>query len=300
MTFICKLYVLDPDTNFLLSKLSDQDLLRLLNEQPKKYVYDLSDAIKLASNSKIALDAYDTKAKKLSSFSTNSFGNKNINTQTYQEIVSKNKPDIPVFRLEYKPVKPFNFKEDVDFKHKAVQKLNNMLYSRPQELFLGNDEAADKKKELLFDILVAQLKSLCCKRNKPENNVDSIKHKLKSALNEIIGQNTQDNWHSISSTTLNADNEHIFLILNDEIKTNPKEDLIPVDPDTLDRNSSVLLLGPITSHLSDSQLKLVVGFFLLMVSYFYLLTIVEYLQKLFGHSCSEYKFSLFIFTQFYV
>lgn len=51
----------------------------------------------------------------------------------------------------------------------------------------------------------------------------------------------------------------MFLIINDEVKSDESDDLISVDPESLNQNSSVLILGPITTPLAESQLKLVVS-----------------------------------------
>ncbi|KOB69529.1 Uncharacterized protein OBRU01_10686, partial [Operophtera brumata] len=149
----------------------------------------------------------------------------------------QNDPQQPVFRLENKEVDPYAVNKDADPKYIALQKLNNMLYSRPDEdISADNDET----KEKLFDILVTQLKTLCCKRNK-------LKTFRTTGASKPEGQ-------------IKKSKEYIFLVINDEIQSNESDDLIPVDPDSLSKNSSVLLLGPITTPLSDVQTKLVVKY----------------------------------------
>lgn len=134
---------------------------------------------------------------------------------------------------------PYTVKKDADPKYIALQKLNNMLYSRPHaDISAENDE----KKEMLFDILVSQLKTLCCKRNKIK------KFKTIEASQE-----------KKTESQIKKSTEYIFLVINDEIKSTVSDELIPVDPDSLSKNSSVLLLGPITTPLSNEQTKLVVS-----------------------------------------
>lgn len=129
---------------------------------------------------------------------------------------------------------PFTINKDADPKYNALQKLNNMLYSRPREDI--STETLERK-EMLFDILVDQLKMLCCKRN----NLIKSKVTKKTEIQQ------------------NKPMEYIFLVVNDEIKSNISDELIRVDPESLSINSSVLLLGPITTPLSDVQTKLVVS-----------------------------------------
>lgn len=129
---------------------------------------------------------------------------------------------------------PFTINKDADPKYNALQKLNNMLYSRPREDI--STETLERK-EMLFDILVDQLKMLCCKRN----NLIKSKVTKKTEMQQ------------------NKPMEYIFLVVNDEIKSNISDELIRVDPESLSINSSVLLLGPITTPLSDVQTKLVVS-----------------------------------------
>lgn len=129
---------------------------------------------------------------------------------------------------------PFTINKDADPKYNALQKLNNMLYSRPREDI--STETLERK-EMLFDILVDQLKMLCCKRN----NLIKSKVTKKTEMQQ------------------NKPMEYIFLVVNDEIKSNISDELIRVDPESLSKNSSVLLLGPITTPLSDVQTKLVVS-----------------------------------------
>lgn len=130
-----------------------------------------------------------------------------------------------------------------DPKYNALQKLNNILYSRPREEISAEN---DEKKEKIFDLLVSQLKSLCCKKNKLKN--------FKSVNDPKIKQ------HSIQSKT-QIQSEYIFLVLNDEITSNVSDlsELVPVDPNSLSENSKVLLLGPIINPMNDEQTKLVVS-----------------------------------------
>lgn len=111
-----------------------------------------------------------------------------------------------------------------------------MLYSRPQKDILTEN---DYKKETVFNILVSQLKTLCCKNNK-----------VKKVKNTVTTKNTKQ---------IKKPTEYIFLVVNDEVKSNTSDELIRVDPDSLSKNSSVLLLGPITTPLSDMETMIVVS-----------------------------------------
>ncbi|RVE43270.1 hypothetical protein evm_012100 [Chilo suppressalis] len=241
----------DNDVTYLLSKLSDEELVKLLNAQPMKTEYDLNDVVKFAldsnvQNVKIKPEPTDDTIKDVNK----PFYNQNNNEKKFRSITERGRPHIAFFRLENKQVDPYSTKIDRDPNYNALQKINNMLYSRPAEM--ANDDKTvedDEKKELLFDVLVAQLKKLCCKKTK------SVKYTKKyQGINDyqsIINMNSQN--HKIMT------NEHMFLIINDEIKSNGSDELISVDPDSLEQNSSVLLLGPIVTPLSDFQLRLVMS-----------------------------------------
>lgn len=186
----------------------------------------------------------------------------NIEKKRFQTVSDKGMPQPALFRLENKEVDPFATSKVSGIEYSAVQKLNNLLYSRPSEAQPQNkgvDE--DEKKELLFDILVAQLKSLCCKRSKSSKNNETSKKKLKALLNNVLPQRLtgKSRLSELKNTETTMPNEHMFLVLNDEIKSNGNEgDLISVEPDSLGTNSSVMLLGPIATPLSEIQLKVVV------------------------------------------
>lgn len=145
-------------------------------------------------------------------------------------------------------------KSDGDPNYVALQKLNNLLYSRPRPEAIEDDKSDedDHKKELLFDVLVAQLKTLCCKKTKSLKRHEK-KVKYQSVLNDFFPQ------FKSAQTKPSPPNEYMFLIVNDEIKSNGSDEIISVDPDSLEKNSSVLLLGPIATPLSDRELKSVVS-----------------------------------------
>ncbi|KAJ2946549.1 hypothetical protein O0L34_g12604 [Tuta absoluta] len=251
----------DNDITYLLSKLSDEELLKLLNDQPKKNAYDLNDIVKVAVDGKSGQDAKaDIEQTKSHEIRDNIFVNSNLKNNRFQQVNEKGQEKVEAyFRLENKPVDPYKTKSEVDPNYTALQKINNLLYSRPIEEEQDSEED-DEKKELLFDVLVAQLKTLCCKKSKISKHT---KLPYKSLLNEIAVQK------SLYSKTTGTEskppqsmldipaNEYMFLIINDEIKGNGSDDLISVDPESLDKNSSVLLLGPITTPLTNSQLKAV-------------------------------------------
>lgn len=203
------------DSTYILSKLSDDELLKLLDEFPKRFEYNMDDIIKVSG------DLNDKR---------NELGNNK------KDISAQDEHRSAVFRLENKEVDPYSINKDGDQNYNALQKLNNMLYSRPQE---DISTESDDKKEILFNILVAQLKTLCCKKNKSKN----FRNKVTTKTSKPTKQPT----------------EYIFLVVNDEIKSNASDELIRVDPDSLSKNSSVLLLGPITTPLSDVQTMLVIS-----------------------------------------
>lgn len=257
----------DNDVTYLLSKLSDEELIKLLSDQPSKNEYNLKDIVKIASESKYAQDYKPVnlvQSKALPSFNLggniNEIFENHKKNKRFQTIAEKKKPEGAFFRLENKEVDPFPPNRGGDPQYLAVQKLNNLLYSRPSEVEVDSkSDDEDDKKELLFDVLVAQLKTLCCKRNKPKKK-DKSRFKLKALLNDIMPQEIIHKpyvpEHKFSQTTM--PNEHMFLIINDEIKSNGSDDgLISVDPDSLGNNSSVMLLGPIATPMSEAQLKVV-------------------------------------------
>lgn len=252
-------FILDNDVTYLLSKLSDDELIKLLSENPKKNEYDLNDIVKLAfdsklvKNGKLKADGADNRPREIYSELENQ---NNVNKKRFQTVSDRSKSQVAVFRLENKQVDPFSSKPDGDPNYNAIQKLSNLLYSRPLEVERDDKNAEeDEKKELLFDVLVSQLKSLCCKKSKISSKINAKKYQTLS--NGFVPLNFMHNPRTQEQNILV--NEHMFLIINDEIKTNGSDELISVDPDSLEMNSSVLLLGPISTPLTDSQLKLVVS-----------------------------------------
>lgn len=236
----------ENDVTYLLSKLSDEELIKLLNDQPKKNFYDLNDIVKVSVDSKSLKDNNNVVRDHLKSYESQ-------NSNRFRTISNKDRPNTNTafFRLEEKQVDPYSVKNDIDPNYAALQKINNLLYSRPSE---DNDEKTyedDEKKQLLFDVLVGQLKTLCCKRSKSSKSKKNFPYK--SVLGDLFPQSAVNQVNNYKPT------EFMFLVMNDEIKSNGSDALISVDPDSLEKNSSVLLLGPITTPLSDTQLKSVVS-----------------------------------------
>ncbi|XP_022127791.2 uncharacterized protein LOC111002006 [Pieris rapae] len=216
------------DVTYLLSKLSDEDLIKMLNDQPSKNNYDLSDIAKVAAgfnlikeNQALNLKERDSNKKRLY---------ENLEEKNEDSIIDKKPKQMPFFRLENKKI---SLDEKNDANYFALKKLNDLLNSKRHSI--QDDSLDDEKRELLFNVLVNQLKTLCCKKTEKQiqNEFDTQKINYKRSI------------------------EYMFLILNDEIKTNGSNELITVDPETLQQNSSVLLLGPITTTLTDRQLKLI-------------------------------------------
>ncbi|XP_026725822.1 uncharacterized protein LOC113492535 [Trichoplusia ni] len=253
----------DSDVTYLLSKLSDEELIKLLADQPNKKEYNLKDIVKIASDSKYAQDykPVNTLQTKSPLTSISEILETHRKEKRFRTITEKPKPEGAFFRLENKEVDPFPPNRGGDPQYLAVQKLNNILYSRPSEVESDSkSDDEDEKKELLFDVLVAQLKTLCCKRNKPIKKKDKSTFKLKALLSGIMPQEIIHKpyvpEHKYAQTTM--PNEQMFLIINEEIKSNGSDDgLISVDPDSLGNNSSVMLLGPIATPMSEAQLKIV-------------------------------------------
>lgn len=248
------MFVPDNEVTYLLSKLSDEELLKLLNEQPKKNEYDLNDIVRLAFDSKLIKDKkLNLETIKPGEILSNDVDAQNSVKKRFRTVPETNKPQMAFFRLENRQVDPYNVRADADPNYAAIQKLSNMLYSRPLEAEKEEITAEDEeKKALLFDVLVSQLRTLCCKKTKSSKR----KPKQYQSLNAFLPSNAE--YKTLSSDKI-VKNEHMFLIINDEIKSNGSDELISVDPDSLERNSSVLLLGPITTPLTNSQLKLVVS-----------------------------------------
>ncbi|KAL4706861.1 hypothetical protein ACJJTC_010095 [Scirpophaga incertulas] len=247
----------DNDITYLLSKLSNEELLKLLGEQPKHSKYDLNDIFTLSINSKDD-DSHVSTKKYKNTLNTNfeflsDYENKSEDNKRFRTIPVKDKSDqTPIFRLENKPVIAYSTTDEKDLNYDVSLKLNELLNSHqlPLTKNIVNDDLDDERKEVIFDMLVDQLKNLCFKRT-PQTKHTVNKQSINNILNLMSG--------NIETQNPAIMNEHIFLILNDEIKTNSSDDLISVDPDSLERNSSVLLLGPITTPLTDNQLKIVMA-----------------------------------------
>lgn len=238
--------------------MADEELIKLLNEQPKKNEYNIDDIFQINSNfgNRNQKPSYNRGESKETN---NAYQNKIFFSKSFQTISEKPKA---MFRLENKKLKPFAQDNNADTKYLAVQKLHNLLYSRPQVQTLESIEYDDEKKELLFDVLVAQLKALCCKRNKSEAKSSMKSFQLNSLLKELVPQKTLTKdlpTNEATSENKNFPREYIFLIINDEINSDGDSDIIYVDPESLQRNSSALLLGPITNQMTDTQLKLAVS-----------------------------------------
>ncbi|CAH0722379.1 unnamed protein product, partial [Brenthis ino] len=229
----------DNDIAYILSKLSDKELIELLNTQPKREIYDLSDVVQVALGHSKPLKNVKIDPEE--------------NDATFQ-ISLENTNDTPaMFKLEHKEIIPQKQKSSANFV--ALKKLHNLLYNRPRYVSNG-ENLNDQKKEILFDILVAQLKMLCCKTSS-KNLHTTMKGPQFKFLNNFLPKKTQDKLQPTDKSQNN--NEFMFLIMNEEIKSKDNDDLILVDPETLGINSSVLLLGPLTTPLTDAQIKIVMN-----------------------------------------
>lgn len=231
----------DTDATYLLSKLPDAELIKLLDEHPLKNEYDVKDLVQIALENDIKYEMNN--------------GRNPSSPKSSQYKQGLGETSQPFFRLENKPVLS---QSKVDFNYNALQKINSLLNSRPQE----TEDDADNR-EMIFDVLVAQLKTLCCKGHKGKKETktlvernDQMPYLSNINSDDNIKSNSEYKPHIIYRTVTT---EHMFLILNEEIKSNGTDDLISVDPESLGKNSSVLLLGPLNRPLSDGQLKVVVS-----------------------------------------
>ncbi|KAM3966879.1 uncharacterized protein ACR2FA_012409 [Aphomia sociella] len=224
----------DNDVTYLLSKLSDEELIKLLNAQPMKNEYDLNDIVKIAFDSKSIHDNNYNKndGDQIQQHRTND--DIKINNNNIKSKVEKDNGPMAFFKLDNEKV----LVQNDDSNYIAVQKLNNLLDNYQTDTDTDNNSMDNDKKELLFDVLVSQLKALCCKKRKATNRNHMYKY--------------------IPKQPQKMPSEYMFLIVNDELINNGSDELISVDPDSLQRNSSVLLLGPITTQLTDPQLKTVI------------------------------------------
>ncbi|CAG5042023.1 unnamed protein product [Parnassius apollo] len=250
---------IDNDATYILSKLSDEQLIKLLNEQPGKSEYYLSDIVKLTNwnapkmENRINSDVGQGKPNDI--LLNNQFDTQNpqLEKRFRTVVAEKDKAQPAFFRLENKEIDPFHEKNEANYA--ALQKLNSLLYSYPQTQSDDmSEEEDDERKELLFDVLVSQLKTLCCKKSVKKRK----KHQYKY-LNQFVPKVPVSKPLATDSKSPQFQNEYMFLILNEEIRSNGSDELISVDPESLEKNSSVLLLGPITTPLSDNQLSIVMA-----------------------------------------
>ncbi|XP_048004902.1 uncharacterized protein LOC125240820 [Leguminivora glycinivorella] len=223
----------DDDT-VIVSKLSDTEIISLLKKKQKQDLLDVTDTEPIRKSKKKAKNLKDKKPRA---------HNQNLDRGS------------AFFRIDDKEVEPYNVKVGVDPNYLANQRIKNLLHSVPlQNLVDISSEETEENKELLFDILTAQLKKLCCKSSKTKKTKQK-KVNLPSYEPLLSISDSHDN----NQSTGIMKHEQMFLIINDEIQDEQASDIIYVDPDSLSPNSSVVLLGPITTPLSDPQLNLVMS-----------------------------------------
>ncbi|XP_046974777.1 uncharacterized protein LOC124541033 [Vanessa cardui] len=239
------------DISYILSKLTDEELIRLLNIDPKKNVYDLNDIVRIAVGGKTTQNEKVSAPAQMKQGYIDDTLTK-VNNKIYP-IAYLSDTQTAYHKLNHKEILPQKQKNSASFL--ALKKLNSLIHNRSQK-DLEEEKLSDEKKELLFDILVAQLKTLCCK---------STAKKRIPQFNDVHNENIAEKMETQPQNKPQAyirdvkNNEYIFLVLNDEIKNMDNDDLVLVDPDTLEKNSSVLILGPVTSPLTDNQLKIVMN-----------------------------------------
>lgn len=238
--------ITDGDVTYLLSKLSDYELIKLLNDQPKKKSYDLDDIIKMRLGGK------NDKDRKFSVLGRDTQDEVNAANNRFHITPRVENSQQAYYKLNHKPILQNEQNNEVNFL--ALKKLQDLLTFRPEQ---DDEELTEERKELLFDILVSQLKTLCCKSDKSSlvNNLQIVNN------NNMLSNFPKGRSYltEMKTSQMQNANEFMFLIVNDEIRSKNTDDLIFVDPESLEKNSSVLLLGPITAPLTNSQLKIVVS-----------------------------------------
>ncbi|XP_063373536.1 uncharacterized protein LOC134661398 [Cydia amplana] len=227
----------DDDTTMLISKLGESELISLLQKKQKQDNFDVTDIKTIG---------------------------KSINKEKKRKNRKENSLHVPYqgsdrgsafFRIDDKEVEPYNVKVGADPNYLAHQKIQNLLHiGAVQNLVDLSGEETEENKEILFDILTAQLKKLCCKSSKPKK-IKEKKVNLPSYEPLLSITNSHDNNQSADPLQY----EQMFLIINDEIPNDQGSGIMYVDPDSLSQNSSVVLLGPITTPLNDPQLNIVMN-----------------------------------------
>lgn len=156
----------------------------------------------------------------------------------------------PYYRLPNKKVNTENLQPN----YEAFQKLSKVLDERSKSVLddLKNDVNA---KELLYDMLVSEIKALCCNKYNEE-----IQPKSRPDSTTILSNGSHNNEKvSAPQPTKNilkiVQTEVMFVVVNDDItNSNVSDKVLYVDPDSLSSNSSIMILGQIKKHLTDNQL----------------------------------------------
>ncbi|XP_041973890.1 uncharacterized protein LOC121729439 [Aricia agestis] len=200
--------VIRDDEAHILSKLSDNELLVLLNVQNNKNV-NLAESDVIP----IPINKHNRPGK-----------------DHFEDVLVNNaKKTDALFRLESEVLKPQLQNSEA---YKAWQKINNLLSDFTMQPNNNEEQSLnDAEREILFDILVQQLKSLCFnkKMNLP------IKK-------QYISPGQQNN------------EEYMFLILSEDINEKDNE-LVSWNSNILEKNASVVVLGPIAGPITKHQLN---------------------------------------------
>lgn len=148
------------------------------------------------------------------------------------------------FRLEDQKVQ-HDVKSDLNYY--ALQKINNILHGRPDRAHIPDkeNENGNDEKKLLFDLLIDELNSLFYKNTKMDHT-QSL-----PTMSKILNQRTE------KSSPMKT--EQLFLIINDDIEESANKELTYLDPNYVNDDSSIILLGDVAPSVTDERLYIMVS-----------------------------------------
>lgn len=173
----------------------------------------------------------------------------------------------------------------------AFIKISKALYKRPVSEKYGAGVDDEHSKKLLNGVLVAQLQSLL-DNNRFLSMKDEVAHndlysipisnpKVAPIVNPepipiVKASVTPTQFGNVAKTPEGQPKEHLFLVLNEELKTVTHEELIYVDPNSLSEDSTVFVLGGLNDMFSNEELATLVS----IVVCFFILVLKLYVQYL--------------------